>query len=442
MYREAFIMRLLYLLNMFATSVIFLFFVFDFFTILIVWELIGLFSLLLVNFYSIRVYTLKAAMKTFIFSRLSDFFLFTVFVFLIFIFNTTDLSVLFIQVPFFIFYNVYFCSYGFNLINLLSIFLLIASAVKAAQFFFHVWLPDAMEAPTPASALIHSSTLVIMGIYLIIRFNILFEFSPLANTVLALFGSLTIAFGAVTATFQNDIKKLVAYSTISQMGYLFCGCGFMCYTEVLLYLAVHALNKAFLFILVGYIVHFFIGNTNLRFMGSLYTYTTDLYIVMIFISLNLTGLPVTSGFLAKEFLLFQTFRDGFFIYLVRSFWFISFVFTPVYMVLLNLNVMFGFKKTKYTLYRSSKITQYFTLLRNNSKFINFSYSLIISRLGILVYFILFLINNLVGEFLVLVLFEISSPQTLLFSKPLTLIGINPLWTVSFYNDTLTSLINY
>jgi len=174
-----------------------------------------------------------------------------------------------------------------------------------------------MEAPTPASALIHSSTLVIMGIYFIIRFSLIFEFTFFANLFLIVCGSLTIAFGAISATFQNDIKKLVAYSTISQMGYLFCGCGFMCYNEVMFYLAIHALNKAFLFIIVGYLVHFFLGNTDLRFMGSLYFYSIDIVFLLIFISFNLMGLPYTSGFIAKEFLLFQTLHDEILVYIVR-----------------------------------------------------------------------------------------------------------------------------
>ena len=176
-----------------------------------------------------------------------------------------------------------------------------------------------MEAPTPASALIHSSTLVIMGIFLIIRFNIIFEFSFIANLFLALLGSSTIAFGALVASYQNDIKKLVAFSTISQMGYLFCGCGFLCYNEVLFYLIIHAFNKAFLFIIVGYIVHFFSSNTDMRFMGSLSLFAIDLLFILIFISLNLTGLPYTSGFIAKELLLFQTFKSDFLSLLIRSF---------------------------------------------------------------------------------------------------------------------------
>ena len=193
-----------------------------------------------------------------------------------------------------------------------------------------------MEAPTPASALIHSSTLVIMGIYLVIRFSIIFEFSYLGNITLAVLGALTVAVGAISASFQNDIKKLVAYSTVSQMGYLFCGCGFLAYREVLFYLAVHAANKAFLFILVGYIVHFFTGNTDLRFMGRLYTQGLDLVFFLLFVSFNLTGLPMTSGFFAKEFLVFQTLRSDYFSLFVRVLWFVSFFLTPFYMFFLNI----------------------------------------------------------------------------------------------------------
>lgn len=138
MYREAYINRLLYLLNFFSTSVIFLFFIFDFFLILVIWELIGLFSLLLVNFYAMRVYTIKAALKTFIFSRISDMFIFAQFLLIILIFNTSDLSVLFLQIPFYIFYNIYIFNFGLNIITILAICLVLASAIKAAQFFVHV----------------------------------------------------------------------------------------------------------------------------------------------------------------------------------------------------------------------------------------------------------------------------------------------------------------
>jgi len=174
-----------------------------------------------------------------------------------------------------------------------------------------------MEAPTPASALIHSSTLVV-AVFLIIRFSILFEFTIFTNYYLALLGAVTLAFGSITAVFQHDIKKLVAYSTISQIGYLVCGCGFCCYEEVLLYLIIHALNKAFLFILVGYIVHFFNGNTDMRQMGGIYLYSFDITILLFGVCFNLAGLPYSAGFLGKEFLLFQILKDDFLSFVVRS----------------------------------------------------------------------------------------------------------------------------
>lgn len=174
-----------------------------------------------------------------------------------------------------------------------------------------------MEAPTPASALIHSSTLVVAGIFLIMRFGTLFEFTPITNYFLAILGAFTLAFASVTATFQNDIKKLVAYSTISQIGYLVCGCGFLCYEETFVYLCIHAVNKAFLFILVGYMVHFFNANTDLRQMGSSYLFAFDIAVLLFGVSLNLFGLPYSAGFIGKEFLIFQFFNFDFISLFIR-----------------------------------------------------------------------------------------------------------------------------
>lgn len=367
MFRDAFLNRLLYLLNLFATSVISLFFCYDFFLIIFAWECIGLFSLLLVNFYSLRIYTLKAALKTFVFSRISDMFMFLSFILSIIIFNTTDLSLIFLSSPFLSFHYIFIGNWAFHFLTTFSLFLTLSGIIKAAQFFFHVWLPDAMEAPTPASALIHSSTLVIAGVFLILRFSIIFEFSPFTNFFLALLGGITLAFAAITAIFQNDIKKLVAYSTISQIGYLVCGCGFACYEEVLIYLIVHALNKAFLFILVGYIVHFFNGNTDLRLMGGLYLYSFDIIIFLFSVSCNLAGLPYSAGFLGKEFLLFQFFKNDWFSFFIRTCWFIGFFFTPIYMLILTFAVSFNIKKSNLSVFLNFWKFNFYT---NNLIFLN------------------------------------------------------------------------
>jgi NADH-quinone oxidoreductase subunit L len=236
-------------------------------------------------------------------------FMFFAFIMSILIYNTTDMSLIFLQTPFLNFHYFFFNNLSIHFLTIFSFSIALSGVVKAAQFFFHVWLPDAMEAPTPASALIHSSTLVIAGIFLIIRFAIIFEFSSMTNYFLIVLGSITLAFASVTAIFQHDIKKLVAYSTISQIGYLVCGCGFCCYEEVLLYLIIHALNKAFLFILVGYVVHFFNNNTDMRQMGGLYLYSFDLAILMFGVCLNLAGIPYSAGFFGKELLIFQLLRN-------------------------------------------------------------------------------------------------------------------------------------
>jgi NADH-quinone oxidoreductase subunit L len=324
--------------------VVFLFFCYDYFLVMLSWECIGLFSLLLVNFYSTRIYTIKAAQKTFVFSRISDTFMFTSFLLTIVVFNSTDLSVIFLQVPFMAFHFIFIGSSAWHFLTFFSMSLVLSGGIKAAQFFAHVWLPDAMEAPTPASALIHSSTLVVAGVFLVIRFSVLFEFTLFTNYFMILLGALTLSFGAVTAVFQPDIKKLVAYSTISQIGYLVCGCGFCCYEEVLIYLIIHALNKAFLFVLVGYTVHFFNGNTDMRQMGGASAYSFDVTVLLTGACFNLAGLPYSAGFIGKEFLLFQILRDDFVSLLVRGCWLVSFFFTPIYMFILVFVVSFGTKK--------------------------------------------------------------------------------------------------
>lgn len=414
MYREAFINRLLYLLNLFATSVVFLFFSFDYFLIIFSWECIGLFSLLLVNFYSTRIYTIKAALKTFVFSRISDAFMFISFILSLVVFNTTDLSLLFLQIPFMSFHHFFLNEFGFHFLTFFATCLVLSGGVKAAQFFSHVWLPDAMEAPTPASALIHSSTLVVAGVFLVIRFSLLFEFCLWTNYLLALLGALTLSFGAVTAVFQNDIKKLVAYSTISQIGYLVCGCGFCCYEEVLIYLIIHALNKAFLFVLVGYTVHFFNANTDMRQMGGGYLYSYDISVLLFGACLNLAGLPYSAGFLGKEFLLFQIFRDDFVSTWVRACWLVSFFFTPIYMLILVFVVSYGVKKGTLQTYSSFwNITHkdHLRIFNNYLKqnlLVRFQYSIITSRPTIYILFSFWCFFFFSGEFLLLLTFNYNT----------------------------------
>lgn len=447
MYREAFINRLLYLLNLFATSVVFLFYCYDFFLILFSWECIGLFSLLLVNFYSSRIYTIKAALKTFVWSRVSDMFMFFSFIATISVFSSTDLSIIFLQIPFMVFHYIFFGDLAIHFLTLFSFCLVTSGGIKAAQFFAHVWLPDAMEAPTPASALIHSSTLVVAGVFLVIRFSILFEFTIFTNYYLALLGALTLSFGAITATFQNDIKKLVAYSTISQIGYLVCGCGFCCYEEVLIYLIIHALNKAFLFVLVGYTVHFFSGNTDMRQMGGAYLYSFDIAAMLFGVSLNLAGLPYTAGFIGKEFLLFQVLRDDFISLWVRGCWLVSFFFTPIYMLMLVFLVYFGPKKGSIVAYRSGWFNNLDSVIKVSNKTwseisYRFHFTTITSRTTSYFLVTFWTFFFFFGESLLLVTFNFSTTVDTVTSSSFFTIKHHPFTYMSTFSATLMYHITF
>lgn len=452
MYREAFINRLLYLLNLFATSVIFLFFCYDYFLIMFAWECIGLFSFLLVNFYSTRIYTIKAALKTFVFSRVSDMFMFISFLLTIIIFNTTDLSLIFLQTPFMAFHYLFFGSTALHFLTFFTVCLVLSGGIKAAQFFAHVWLPDAMEAPTPASALIHSSTLVVAGVFLIIRFSVVLEFTLFTNYFLILLGALTLSFGSITAIFQNDIKKLVAYSTISQIGYLVCGCGFGCYEEVLLYLIIHALNKAFLFVLVGYTVHFFNGNTDMRQMGGAYLYSFDISMLLFGVCMNLAGLPYSAGFLGKEFLLFQVLREDFISLFVRGCWMVSFFFTPIYMFILVFVVFFGPKKGVLASYSTYWLTYFNSLfwtfakttpseLTNKMRY-QFQFTVITSRTTIYVLFSFWCFFFFFGEFLLLITFNFNTISDLIPSNYFTFFKTHTIFLLDNNNSYLTEVMMF
>lgn len=439
MAREIFIQRLIYLLNLFSTSVLLLFCVYDYFLVLIAWELIGLFSFLLVNFYSLSIYTIKSSIKTFVYSRLSDMFIFLSFILFILLINSTDLSIIFLKTPFFLFHNTYILNSGISTISILTLSISLASCIKAAQFGFHVWLPDAMNAPTPASSLIHSSTLVIMGIYLIIRFNLLFELSIFSNYFLIIIGTLTIALGSLVSTFQTDIKKLVAFSTISQMGYLICGCGFLAYDETIVYLIMHAINKAFLFILVGYVVHFFNSNTDLRQMGGLYFYSIDITVILTSLCLNLSGLPYSSGFYSKEFLLFQLFDKSIFSFIIKSLLFVSFIFTPVYMFILLFSVNFNIKKNIYLNYVNLNFNKNYTIKlsnidKKNEIFLsNYEINYILSKATSILLFVFWFVFNFSGDYLHIILNNIIYQFDSYFEKNFYNINFKYYYSINIYS---------
>lgn len=256
------------------------------------WELIGLTSFLLINFWTVRRGTLKSAIKAFTFNKLSDVFL----LFFIIIFaqltNTASISV-WLSYLFLIDYK-----FTYDLFSA-SIFLILASSIKSAQIIGHLWLPDSMEAPIPASALIHSATLVSAGVYLLLKFNFLLF---LTNTIffVAFLGSITAFYGAVVSAAQTDCKKLLAYSTISHCGFLFITVCFNDLSLTIIYLYLHGFFKALTFFCVGNLVKVAKGYQDTRRMGQLNLLLPVESFLLVFCCLNLSALPFTVGYFYKH----------------------------------------------------------------------------------------------------------------------------------------------
>jgi NADH-quinone oxidoreductase subunit L len=265
------------------------------------WELIGLTSFFLINFWSTRVATLKCALKAYSFNKLSDCFLLLAFILLFAGLNTTDIPTILTTSYLYNSYEVSILVFKCSYIECVGILLLGSAFIKSAQLGAHIWLPDSMEAPVPASALIHSATLVSAGIYILLRFSVFFENSALLLSIIATVGAVTAAYGGIVAAFQTDCKKLLAYSTISHCGFLMVLCTTFCFEYVMLYLYVHGFFKASTFLSVGNILRF--GRTqDYRRMGMFSKYLPfDSYAVFVGL-LNLAGLPFSFGFYIKHLL--------------------------------------------------------------------------------------------------------------------------------------------
>ena len=267
------------------------------------WEGVGLASYLLINFWYTRLAANQSALKALIVNRVGDFGLslgiFTIFL----IFKTVDYATIFSLAP--LFENYYLNFFGIKIhgITLIGIFLFIGAVGKSAQLGLHTWLPDAMEGPTPVSALIHAATMVTAGVFLLIRCSPLIEFSPIVLFTLIIFGSLTAFFAGMTGVFQHDLKKVIAYSTCSQLGYMVFSCGMSCYDVSLFHLTNHAFFKALLFLSAGSVIHAVANEQDMRRMGALCKFLPLTYSLMLIGSLALAGFPFLTGFYSKDFIL-------------------------------------------------------------------------------------------------------------------------------------------
>lgn len=267
------------------------------------WEGVGLCSYLLINFWYGRLQANKAALKAMIVNRIGDFGL-ALGIFMIFlVFQSLEYPVVFALVSNFYNDSIIFFNTTFNLIDLICFFLFIGAVGKSAQIGLHTWLPDAMEGPTPVSALIHAATMVTAGVFLIARCSPIFEYAHSTLNIVAIMGAMTAFLAATTGLVQNDLKRVIAYSTCSQLGYMIFSCGLSSYSVGIFHLSNHAFFKALLFLSAGSVIHAMADEQDMRKMGGLLKILPFTYSAIMIGSLALMGFPFLTGFYSKDVIL-------------------------------------------------------------------------------------------------------------------------------------------
>ena len=264
------------------------------------WEGVGLCSYFLIGFWFKKDTANSAAIKAFVVNRVGDFG-FALGIFLIFyLFGTVNYAEVFEQIPSIVDKNLVFLGIKVNAIDLICLLLFIGAMGKSAQILLHTWLPDAMEGPTPVSALIHAATMVTAGVFLVVRCSPIYEYSELVLNVITIIGMSTAFFAATVALVQTDIKKIIAYSTCSQLGYMFFAAGVGAYNVAMFHLFTHAFFKALLFLGSGSVIHAFKDEQDINKMGGVWKKLPYTYVLMIIGTLALTGFPFLSGFYSKD----------------------------------------------------------------------------------------------------------------------------------------------
>jgi NADH-ubiquinone oxidoreductase chain 5 len=267
------------------------------------WEGVGLCSYLLINFWFTRIQANKAAIKAMIVNRVGDFGL-ALGILTIFVkYQSVDYATVFAITPKFACETFNFLNFEVNLLSVIGILLFIGSVGKSAQLGLHTWLPDAMEGPTPVSALIHAATMVTAGVFLLARSSPIFEYANFVLTIVTIVGAMTAFFAATTGLLQNDLKKVIAYSTCSQLGYMIFACGLSNYSVGVFHLANHAFFKALLFLGAGSVILAVADEQDMRKMGGLKNLVPFTYSVMMIGSLALMGFPFLTGFYSKDVIL-------------------------------------------------------------------------------------------------------------------------------------------
>nr|YP_010152742.1 NADH dehydrogenase subunit 5 [Aureoumbra lagunensis]QQW50390.1 NADH dehydrogenase subunit 5 [Aureoumbra lagunensis] len=267
------------------------------------WEGIGLASYLLINFWFSRLQANKAAIKAMLVNRIGDFCLALAIFLIYFFFQTVEYDSVFVACNCFKEQTVNFVFFESSMSTVAGILLFFGAVGKSAQIGLHTWLPDAMEGPTPVSALIHAATLVTAGVFLIARTSPILENSEIVLSIISLFGAFTAFFAASTGLLQNDLKRVIAYSTCSQLGYMMFACGFSNYSTGIFHLANHAFFKALLFLSAGSIIHGVQDEQDLRKFGGLRKLLPFTYAMVFIGSSSLMGFPFLTGYYSKDFIL-------------------------------------------------------------------------------------------------------------------------------------------
>lgn len=295
-------------MNLFTFSMLLLVMGANYLVLFIGWEGVGLCSYLLIGFWFKNPAFNYAARKAFVMNRIGDLGFILGIILIFFTFKTVTFSEVFTQAS--------ALSSGTTAITLITLLLLIGALGKSAQIPLFTWLPDAMAGPTPVSALIHAATMVTAGIYMIARSSILYNLAPITLNIIIIIGSATAIMAAITGLKQNDIKKVLAYSTVSQLGYMFIALGLGAYSTAVFHLTTHAFFKALLFLGAGSVIHAMSGEQDIRKMGGLRKKMPLTYFTFLAATLAISGIPPFSGFFSKDLILNQAFEHSILIYIL------------------------------------------------------------------------------------------------------------------------------
>ncbi|HTZ90192.1 MAG TPA: NADH-quinone oxidoreductase subunit L [Alloacidobacterium sp.] len=287
-------------LNLFMFFMLTLVLAENFLLMFVGWEGVGLASYLLIGYYFTKDSAANAGKKAFVVNRIGDFgFLLAMFL-LVAHFGTLSFNAIFSQIA-------QHPEWQGGFLTAIALFLILGATGKSAQIPLYTWLPDAMEGPTPVSALIHAATMVTAGVYMVARAHMIFNRSPFALTTLAIIGAATALFAATIGLVQTDIKRVLAYSTVSQLGYMFLACGVAAYSSGIFHLLTHAFFKALLFLAAGSVIHALSGEQDMRVMGGLWKKLPITFWTMTAAVFAISGIPPFAGFFSKDEILYQAF---------------------------------------------------------------------------------------------------------------------------------------